>query len=459
MTGADRSTPGEDLEMALLEGGIKGSTDESTKGRPAAGTGGRGRPALEVPRAALILAVFGIGLFGGQGCDLDSRLLEGRDLDAGTSTIDTSGGTGGRGTGGHPSSFEPDGSGGRALVGSGGESGSPVADTGGRGAGGGGSASGDASGGAGGTEAPGSGGLPGGSGGAGAGGPGGMTPHASGGTIGASGGAGGAPSTGGRTGSGGVIGSGGATGGVKGSGGVTASGGATATGGATVVGTGGATGPAILSIDFVGGISSTTLAGKMVVIPAPTLDPSESAGVKAARNWNPAQTGSATLGMLTLADGTVSSASVTWNSPASATETGVWRNNLTDAPGDPRMMNGYLDPLSSSAPATVSVSNLPAPFSTRGYDVYVYSEGDIPDTTTRASKYTIGSTSITVSQTGPTPPAVFTGFKRAQNNGSGNYMVFQAVTGGSFTLTATPSSGTPTRAPVNGIQIVSPPGS
>jgi hypothetical protein len=286
-----------------------------------------------------------------------------------------------------------------------------------------------------------------------------MTLHASGGTIGASGGAGGAPSTGGRTGSGGVIGPGGATAtGGKGSGGVTASGGATATGGATAIGTGGATGPAILSIDFVGGISST-LAGKTVVIPAPTLDPGESAGVKAAKNWNSAQTGSETLDMLTLADGTVSGATVTWNSPASATETGVWRNNLTDAPGDPRMMNGYLDPLSSSAPATVKVSNLPAPFSTRGYDVYVYSEGDIPDPTTRMSKYTIGSTSIIVSQTGPTPPAVFTGFKRAQNNGSGNYMVFQSVTGASFTLTATPSMGTPTRAPVNGIQIVSPPGS
>jgi hypothetical protein len=450
MTGVDWSTPGEELEMALLEGGIKGSTDESTKGRPAAGTGGRGRPALEVPRAALIFAVFGIGLFGGQGCDLDSRLLEGRD--AGTMIIITPGGTGGHGTGGHPSS-EPDGSGGRALVGSGGESGSPVADTGGRGAGGAGSASGDASGGAGGTEAPGSGGLPGGSGGAGAGGPGGMTLHASGGTIGASGGAGGAPSTGGRPGSGGVIGSGGATatGGVKGSGGVTASGGATATGGAT--------GPAILSIDFVGGVSSTTLAGKIVVIPSPILEPGDSAGVKAAKNWYSAQGGTGISDVLTLSDGTMSSATVMWSSPSTTAETGVWRINLTDAPGDPRMMNGYLDPLSPSAPATVKVSNLPAPFSTRGYDVYVYSVGDIPDTTTRASKYTIGSTSIIVSQTGPTPTGVFTGFKRAQNNGSGNYMVFQAVTGGSFTLTATPSSGTPTRAPVNGIQIVSPPGS
>jgi len=91
--------------------------------------------------------------------------------------------------------------------------------------------------------------------------------------------------------------------------------------------------------------------------------------------------------------------------------------------------------------------------------VYVYSLGDIPDGATRMSKYTIGSTSIVVSQTGPTPTGAFTGFKRAQNNGSGNYLVFQSVTGASFTLTATPSTGNPTRAPVNGIQIVSPPGS
>jgi hypothetical protein len=283
-----------------------------------------------------------------------------------------------------------------------------------------------------------------------------MTLHASGGTMGASGGAGGAPSTGGRTGSGGVIGPGGATAtGGKGSGGVTASGGTTATGGATAIGTGGATGPAILSIDFVGGVVSTT----GVVIPAPALDPSDSAGVKAAKNWNPAGAGMGIFAMLTLADGTVSSATVMWDSPPSATEKGVWRINLTDAHGDARMMNGYLDPLSPSAPATVNVSNLPAPFSTRGYDVYVYSLGDIPDGATRTSKYTIGSTSIVVSQMGPTPTGAFTGFKRAQNNGSGNYMVFQSVTGASFTLTATPSTGTPTRAPVNGIQIVSPPGS
>jgi hypothetical protein len=63
-----------------------------------------------------------------------------------------------------------------------------------------------------------------------------------------------------------------------------------------------------------------------------------------------------------------------------------------------------------------------------------------------------------VSQTGPTSTA-FTGFKLAPANGAGNYFVFHAVTGATFTLTATPSTGVTPRAPVNGLQIVSPPGS
>jgi hypothetical protein len=255
---------------------------------------------------------------------------------------------------------------------------------------------------------------------------------------------------GGMTGSGGAVATGGrmATGGVTGSGGAA---GKSGTGGAATGGTAGAT-SATLSIDFVGGIVVGT-----IVIPAVSMAPTESAGVKAAKSWNSAFSNSGSMDSLTLADSTVTAAAVSWQCPPSSGSTGVWRLNFLDGPGDARMMNGYLDPTSTTQPAKVTVSNLPPPFSTRGYDVYVYFVGDIGDTGTRGAKYAIGSTTASVTQTGPTPTA-FTGFKLAPANGAGNYLVFHGVTGASFTLTATPSSGTPPRAPVNGLQLVSPPG-
>jgi hypothetical protein len=123
------------------------------------------------------------------------------------------------------------------------------------------------------------------------------------------------------------------------------------------------------------------------------------------------------------------------------------------------MMNGYLDPVHSSMPAVVTVSGLPASITAGGYDVYVYVLGDVgTGTSTRTYRYAIGSTTFTVSQTGPVPTS-FTGYTLAPNNGAGNYIVFRNLTAASFTLTATPGTGTNTRAPVNGMQIVSPTGS
>jgi hypothetical protein len=56
-------------------------------------------------------------------------------------------------------------------------------------------------------------------------------------------------------------------------------------------------------------------------------------------------------------------------------------------------------------------------------------------------------------------PTSFTAFTLAPAGGAGNYIIFRNVTGAAFTLTATPGTGTATRAPVNGLQIVSPTGS
>ena len=132
---------------------------------------------------------------------------------------------------------------------------------------------------------------------------------------------------------------------------------------------------------------------------------------------------------------------------------------FADMPGNTRMMNGYLDPVLASKPAVVTVSGLPASITAGGYDVYVYVTGDIgTGTNTRTYNYAIGTAMLTVSQTGPTPTS-FSSFTLAPSGGAGNYIVFRNLTAATFTLTATPGTGTNTRAPVNGLQIVSPTGS
>ncbi|HVY38469.1 MAG TPA: hypothetical protein VHM31_11055 [Polyangia bacterium] len=263
-----------------------------------------------------------------------------------------------------------------------------------------------------------------------------------------------------------------ATGGAAGAGtGGAASGGS---GGATSPGRGGAGGgvPVVsrtVSIDFVGGTTRTVssaggaggrggAAGTTTeVSELPAMAATEVAGVKPAAHWNSAHGTAGQLTNLAQSDGTLTAATATWSSPAGASGPGFWRNNFADAPGDTRMMNGYLDPLSPTTPATVAIGNLPADMAAAGYDVYVYCTGEVPDGT-RTYRYTIGATVVTVSQTGPSP-TTFTGFVLAPEGGSGNYIVFRNVTGSAFTLTATPASGSVTRAPVNGIQMVSPSGS
>lgn len=212
----------------------------------------------------------------------------------------------------------------------------------------------------------------------------------------------------------------------------------------------------IVSVDFIGGSVPMGGTGGGMLVPAPAMGPTETAGVKPAMNWNGAATSNGTLSNLLEADGTVTAASVTWSSPSMGSSNGEWKNNYPDAPGNARMMNGYLDPPIASA--TVAVHGLPAAITAGGYDVYVYMAGDIPFPLTRTYQYTIGSTSFMVSQTGPSP-ASFSGFTLAPAGGAGNYVVFRNLTAATFTLTATPGTGQQTRAPVNGLQIVSPSGS
>jgi hypothetical protein len=213
-----------------------------------------------------------------------------------------------------------------------------------------------------------------------------------------------------------------------------------------------------LSIDFVGGNTAAGGAGGAMLITAPAMAAAEVAGFRPAANWNGALMNAGLLANLVLADGTATAATLTWNSAIMGTNPGVWKNAYPDAPGDARMMNGYLDPTAPATPASIVVSDLPAMIATGGYDVYVYTVGNIPSATTRTYGYAIGATTFTVSQTGPSS-TTFPGFILAAAGGAGNTVIFRNVTGVSFTLIATPGTGSPTRAPVNGIQIVAPTGS
>jgi hypothetical protein len=235
------------------------------------------------------------------------------------------------------------------------------------------------------------------------------------------------------------------TGGAGGTGG-TGTGGAGGTGG---TGTGGATGPTIISIRFVGGRTGGAPG-------TTTMSATDSAGFKPAANWNSALNATGTLSSLVAADGsTATGASITWNSP------GTYTVGFTDTSGDARMMNGFLEAKDLNSPITI---NLTLPSSMSGaYDVYVYCYGYI-DASTRTYQYKIGSTTQTVSQTGHSV-TTFPGHSLApvSGTGSGTYILFQNVTGTTFTLTATALSSTASpaayRVPVNAIQIVYPAGS
>ena len=207
----------------------------------------------------------------------------------------------------------------------------------------------------------------------------------------------------------------------------------------------------IISVRFVGGRTG----GVPGIV---TMDPNDVAGVKQAKNWNSAPGNLGPLSSLVFQDGSIATgASVSWS--VSGTWT-VWATPPTDNTSDEHMLNGYLDPQSTASPATVNVT-LPSSMS-GAYDVYVYCYANM-DTRTRTYKYAIGTATRTWTQQGPSSTA-FPGYNQAPEGGTGNYdyVLFHNLTGSTFTLTATPGSatgGTSVRAPLNGIQIVSPSGS
>ncbi len=186
-----------------------------------------------------------------------------------------------------------------------------------------------------------------------------------------------------------------------------------------------------IAIDFVGGagpMASTEVAG---VIPQP--------------NWNSAP-GAAAATPLMLVDqtGAMTGATASW------VANGTWQTSIADAPGDRRMMKGYLD--AKDMTTTVRIAGL-AP---RTYDVYVYADGE-NGTATRSGRYGISGPGIERQEATVTDAAGarFGSSFTAATAAGGNYVKF-TVTGSEFTIDATPSTASTAtrRAPINGIQIV-----
>jgi Domain of unknown function (DUF1929)/PKD domain len=191
----------------------------------------------------------------------------------------------------------------------------------------------------------------------------------------------------------------------------------------------------VISIDFVG------LGNPM--------GSSEVAGVVPKSNWNEAA-GAVNTSGLPLVDetGAATSAVITW------TADDAWDEPLTDAPGNVRMMEGYLD--NSNQDTTVlNVSGLPP--DPNGYNVYVYVSGSI-GSGTNTGTYQVSGTGITASSVSLTYGSAFSGtFTQATaTSPSGNYVVLTIPSVAGFTLSAIPTAATTgyKRAPINGIQIV-----
>lgn len=193
-----------------------------------------------------------------------------------------------------------------------------------------------------------------------------------------------------------------------------------------------------ISIDFVGGSSTNGTPSTMLS--------SESAGYIPFQNWNSFTGASGTASALSLDNGTSTGTSVTWSS------SNTWSSPITEAPGNARMMKGYID-CPGGKTTTVTVTSLPSAFVSSGYDVYVYVDGD-NGSNVKTGEYTLSGVTV---GSADLSGANFSGQFYQNDGGGGNYVVFKNVNTASFTLTATPlaSDGTTGRAPINGISIVS----
>jgi hypothetical protein len=184
------------------------------------------------------------------------------------------------------------------------------------------------------------------------------------------------------------------------------------------------------------------------------------AGAVPQANWNNLNGASSTAPVANLmADSNgvavATAISVEWSSPNTWSSTGRGEENNGFPPGaDRTMMTGYIDTGNTDATkATVTVTGIPADFSSGGYDVLVYCLGGVSG---RGGAYTIGGE--TKFGTAPASPTAHSEDPGVDLSDTGTYVRFRGLYTSSFTLTASADPalgpGVNFRAPINGIQIV-----
>ncbi len=192
------------------------------------------------------------------------------------------------------------------------------------------------------------------------------------------------------------------------------------------------------------------------------LEVASVAGAVPQANWNNANgaSGSAAAGTI-VADAagvaTPTTISVEWSSPNTwaSTGRGEENNGFPADSADRKLMVGYLDTNDGDGKAIVTVSGIPAEFTSGGYDVIVYGLGGVAG---RGGAYTInGETKF---GTSPASPAAHVEDAGAGLSDTGTYVRFRGQYGSSFTVTGSakaadfPSGTINIRAPINAIQIV-----
>jgi len=161
-------------------------------------------------------------------------------------------------------------------------------------------------------------------------------------------------------------------------------------------------------------------------------------------HWNNAEGSINSSGLdLVDGDGQPTGASLTW------TYAGKGNTWIDDNPGNNRMMRGYIYKFSTD-PA-VTVSGLGPAFTSPGYDVLVYFDGDNGGTDwTTDYTISVSGTVTTLSGTDSADTDFAGTFDDATTDGIGNYVRFTGLTSSDFTLTATVQTG---EGPINGLQI------
>ena len=202
-----------------------------------------------------------------------------------------------------------------------------------------------------------------------------------------------------------------------------------------------------LGINFVGGGGGAATGA--------SLTPGMTAGAAPQANWNNESGASSTMDQpLNFQDGTSSGATVGWSS------NNTWSTGAVPASPTPdQLLNtGYLDDSPTGKAITVTVSSIPASISGSAYDAVLYIAGD---TAGRGGTVAVNGTTFPGAyvDSGPFKGAYIEatqGADKTHGGTPGNFIHLTGLTGNSFSVTLTPTIGSPNRIPLDALQISTP---